>query len=151
MGGALTYVVFMQTGGNVYVECSPNMVSISPLKNRDWRRSSWTFNWKSLYKKFRRPREATCELGHWTSGITLFPIVFSLSPVYYNFQSYDILPEFIEYSDRCQSAQPGIKWRWAPCCHAYYVTQLWRHQRVPWHNCLCLTTTGRVANDASWS
>ena len=36
----------------------------SPLKNRDWRRSSWTFNWKSLYKKFRRPRDATCELGH---------------------------------------------------------------------------------------
>ena len=36
----------------------------SPLKNRAWRRSSWTFKWKSLYKKFRRPREATCELGH---------------------------------------------------------------------------------------
>ena len=36
----------------------------SPLKNRDWRRSSWTFNWKSLYKKFRRPRDATCEPGH---------------------------------------------------------------------------------------
>ena len=36
----------------------------SPLKNRDGRRSSWTFNWTSLYKKFRRPRDATCELGH---------------------------------------------------------------------------------------
>ena len=63
-----------------------------------------TFNWKSLYKKFRRPRDATCELGHLTSGVTLFPIVYSLSPVYYNFQSYDILPEFLEYSDLCQSA-----------------------------------------------
>ena len=42
----------------------PWWFQISPLKNRDWRRSSWTFNWKSLYKKFRRPRDATCELRH---------------------------------------------------------------------------------------
>ena len=29
------------------------------------------------------------------SSITLFPIVYSLSAVYYNFHSYDILPEFL--------------------------------------------------------
>ena len=38
--------------------------STSPLKNRAWRRSSWTFNWKLLYKKFRRPRSETCVLEH---------------------------------------------------------------------------------------
>ena len=69
---------------------------ISPLKNCAWRRSSWMFNWKSLYKKFRRPCDTTCELGHETSSITLFPIVYSLSPVYYNFHSYAILPEFLD-------------------------------------------------------
>ena len=42
-------------------------------------------------------------------------------------------------------------WRWALCCYAYYVTQLWRHQRVPWLNCLYLTTTGWVADDAIWN
>ena len=35
------------------------MSHASPLKNCDWRRSSWTFNWKSLYKKFLRPRAAS--------------------------------------------------------------------------------------------
>ena len=80
--------------------------------------------------------------------IILLPIVYSLSPVYQNFHSYDILPEFREYSDLRQSAYPGIKWRWAQRCYAYYVTQLWRHHRVLWLNCLRLTTTGRVAHDA---
>ena len=41
-------------------------------------------------KKFRRPCDATCKIGHYTSSITLFPIVYSLSPAYYNFHSYDI-------------------------------------------------------------
>ena len=82
-----------------YYWCRCNHIEEPYLKNRAWRPSSWTFNWKSLYKKFRRPRDATCELGHWTSSITLFPILYSLSPVYYNFHSYDILPYFLEYSD----------------------------------------------------
>ena len=37
------------------------------------------------------------------------------------------------------------------CCCAYYITQLWLHQCVPWLNALFLTTIGSVVHDAIWN
>ena len=47
---------------------------------------------------------------------------------------YDILPDFFKYSHLCQSVLPRNKLRWSACCYAYYVSQLWRYQRVPWRS-----------------
>ena len=40
-----------------------------------------------------------------------------------------------------------IKWCWTSCRYPYYITQIWRQQRVPWLYALFLTTTGSVAHD----
>ena len=52
--------------------------------------------------------------------------------------------KYYEYPHLYQSALPGINWRWASCCYAHYVTQFWRHHRVPWPDGLFLTTGASV-------
>ena len=52
--------------------------------------------------------------------------------------------KYYEYSHLYQSALPGINWRCASCCYAHYVTQFWRHHRVPWPDGLFLTTGASV-------
>ena len=99
----------------------------SPLKNRDWRRSSWTFCWKSLYKKFRRPRDSIDATKHWINGIIVIFMVYCLSPVYQNCDICDIKAQFNQCLPACfrhnsrQASSSLPSWRRQGDVHERYI------------------------------